>query len=620
MKKTLLALAVTSVYFPSFSSIAADDKAQVDDVMVVTANRFEQLVTSVLAPFNVVTRQDIDKVQAKTLTEVISLLPGVQVTQNGGRGQLASIMVRGTNSDQVLVLVDGIRMARSVAGSVDFNQIPLTQVERIEFTRGARAALYGSEAIGGVINIITLTGTDTLSKTKLHLGVGSHNYQEANASGAYNIGDKTVLQLAAGYESDDGYNVRPQPGLNDGDKHGFDSRNASLALHHQFNNQLSGYVATRWYKNHYQYDASGFDSEVGDVVHKYVQAETEFNDYSAGLEYVQNSYKSSLILDYQKQDNFDYVDKTNVVNRQDQYHQRNIQWHNQYQLLSTLSVSGGIDWRQEQWADFTGFAGDKERDNTGYYAVGLWDYSPVSIETSVRLDDNQQYGTHSTYNIAGGWYLNDNIQLRASYGTAFKAPNLYQLYVKSRSSWGETIGNPNLKPETSKNIDISLHADYDIGSLAVTVYQMRIDDLINYTGGMPSYENVSGESKIKGIEVEADFDTGIISHQLNFDFKEPRDSKGNQLIRRDKFSFKWVGSASYGDLDTAVTYQYHGKRPDFGSELPAYDTWDLALTYWLQPKLALKGRVANLLDEQYETAGGYEMPGRTYYTSINYQF
>ncbi|WP_318456530.1 TonB-dependent vitamin B12 receptor [Photobacterium leiognathi] len=620
MKKTLLALAVTSVYFPSFSSIAADDKTQADDVMVVTANRFEQPVTSVLAPFNVVTRQDIDKVQAKTLTEVISLLPGVQVTQNGGRGQLASIMVRGTNSDQVLVLVDGIRMARSVAGSVDFNQIPLTQVERIEFTRGARAALYGSEAIGGVINIITLTGTDTLSKTKLDLGVGSHNYQEANASGAYNIGDKTVLQLAAGYESDDGYNVRPQPGLNDGDKHGFDSRNASLALHHQFNNQLSGYVATRWYKNHYQYDASGFDSEVGDVVHKYVQAETEFNDYSAGLEYVQNSYKSSLILDYQKQDNFDYVDKTNVVNRQDQYHQRNIQWQNQYQLLSTLSVSGGIDWRQEQWADFTGFAGDKERDNTGYYAVGLWDYSPVSIETSVRLDDNQQYGTHSTYNIAGGWYLNDNIQLRASYGTAFKAPNLYQLYVKSRSSWGETIGNPNLKPETSKNIDISLHADYDIGSLAVTVYQMRIDDLITYTGGMPSYENVSGESKIKGIEVEADFDTGIISHQLNFDFKEPRDSKGNQLIRRDKFSFKWVGSASYGDLDTAVTYQYHGKRPDFGSELPAYDTWDLALTYWLQPKLALKGRVANLLDEQYETAGGYEMPGRTYYTSINYQF
>ena len=618
MKKSLLAATVASLCLPSFASFAADTTS--DDVMVVTANRFEQPITSVLAPFNVVTRQDIDKVQAKTLTEVLSLLPGVQITQNGGRGQSSSIFVRGANSDQVLVLVDGIRMARSVAGNVDFNQVPLTQVQRIEFTRGARAAIYGSEAIGGVINIITLTGTDTPSKTKLDLGIGSHNYQEASVAGAYKIGDKSVLQLAAGYENDKGYNVHPQPGLNDGDKHGFDSRNASLALHHQFTDEISGYVATRWYKNHYQYDASGFDSEVGKEVHKYVQAETEFNDYSAGINYTDKSYKSSVIFDYQKQDNFDYVTQTNKTNRQDQYHQRNVQWHNQYQLLSTLSVSGGIDWRQEQWNDLTGFSGNKERDNTGYYAIGLWDYSPVSIETSVRLDDNQQYGTHSTYNIAGGWYLTDNIQLRGSYGTAFKAPNLYQLYVLSRNSWGEIIGNPNLNPETSKNIDVSLHADYDIGSLAVTAYQMRINDLIDYTGGTPSYENVKGESKIKGIEVEAGFDTGIITHQLNFDFKDPRDSKGQQLIRREKFSFKWVGTASYGDLDTAVTYQYHGKRPDFGVELPAYDTWDIALTYWLQPKLALKGRVANLLNEDYETAGGYAMPGRTYYTSINYQF
>ncbi|WP_252856649.1 TonB-dependent receptor domain-containing protein [Photobacterium kishitanii] len=570
MKKSLLAATIASLCLPSFASSAADTTS--DDVMVVTANRFEQPITSVLAPFNVVTRQDIDNVQAKTLTEVLSLLPGVQITQNGGRGQLASIFVRGANSDQVLVLVDGIRMARSVAGGVDFNQIPLTQVERIEFTRGARAAIYGSEAIGGVINIITLTGTDTPSKTKLDLGIGSHNYQEANASGAYNIGDKTVLQLAAGYENDKGYNVHPLPGLNDGDKHGFDSRNASLALHHQFSDQFSGYVSTRWYKNHYQYDSSSWLTSKYDPVteqfepidpwipnHKYVQAETEFNDYSAGLKYAQNSYTSSLIFDYQKQDNLDRIDKTNVINRQDQYHQRNIQWHNQYQLLPTLSVSGGIDWRQEQWNDLTGLAGNKERDNTGYYAIGLWDYSPVSIETSVRLDDNQQYGTHSTYNIAGGWYLNDNIQLRGSYGTAFKAPNLMQLYVNSL--WG-TIGNPNLNPETSKNIDVSLHADYDIGSLVVTAYQMRIDDLISYTSGVPSYENVAGESKIKGVEVEADFDTGIISHQLNFDFKDPRDSEGKQLIRREKFSFKWVGTASYGDLDTALTYQYHGKRPD----------------------------------------------------------
>ncbi|PSV19110.1 TonB-dependent vitamin B12 receptor [Photobacterium leiognathi subsp. mandapamensis] len=619
MKKTLLALAVTSVYFPSFSSIAADDKTQADDVMVVTANRFEQPITSVLAPFNVVTRQDIDKVQAKTLTEVISLLPGVQVTQNGGRGQLASIMVRGTNSDQVLVLVDGIRMARAAKGAVDFNQIPLTQVERIEFTRGARAALYGSEAIGGVINIITLADVDTPSKAKLNVGIGSHNYQEASASGAYKVGDNGLLQVAAGYEDDEGYNVKPQPGINDGDKHGFGSRNAMIAYHQRFSDTLKGFVATRWYKNQYQYDSSYVDFYTGEPVHQYMQSEPELFDYSAGLDLDLGRYQSKIIADYQHQTNYDYnkaATTTPVVASQDEkFTQRNLQWNNHFTVNDNLQLVGGVDWRKESWKDKLS-TDAFSRNNTGVYGIGLVNVNDFSLESSLRLDDNQQYGSQFTYNVAGGWYITDEVQLRTSYGTAFKAPNLYQLYSPS-------YGTDTLIPEKSKNAEIAVEANYSLIDLAVTGYHMEIDNLIGFNNTSWKYYNEPGKSKIKGIEVEADFDTGFLSHQLNFDFKDPRNSKGERLDRREKFSFKWVGTASFGDLDSALTYQYHGKRPDqYGptGELPAYDTWDLALTYWLQPKLALKGRVANLLNEQYETAGGYEMPGRTYYTSINYQF
>ncbi|WP_434138361.1 TonB-dependent vitamin B12 receptor [Photobacterium leiognathi] len=619
MKKTLLALAVTSVYFPSFSSIAADDKTQADDVMVVTANRFEQPVTSVLAPFNVVTRQDIDKVQAKTLTEVISLLPGVQVTQNGGRGQLASIMVRGTNSDQVLVLVDGIRMARAAKGAVDFNQIPLTQVERIEFTRGARAALYGSEAIGGVINIITLADVDAPSKTKLNVGIGSHNYQEASASGAYKVGENGLLQLAAGYEDDEGYNVKPQPGINDGDKHGFSSRNAMIAYHQRFSDTLKGFVSTRWYKNQYQYDSSYVDFFTGEPVHQYMQSEPELFDYSAGLNLDLGRYQSKIIADYQHQTNYDYNKAATtlpvVASQDEKFTQRNLQWNNHFTVNENLQLVGGVDWRKESWKDKLS-TDAFSRNNTGVYGIGLVNVNDFSLESSMRLDDNQQYGSQFTYNVAGGWYITDEVQLRTSYGTAFKAPNLYQLYSPS-------YGTETLSPEKSKNAEIAVVANYSLIDLAVTGYRMEIDNLIGFNNTSWKYYNEPGKSKIKGIEVEADFDTGFLSHQLNFDFKDPRNSKGERLDRREKFSFKWVGTASFGDLDSALTYQYHGKRPDqYGptGELPAYDTWDLALTYWLQPKLALKGRVANLLDEQYETAGGYEMPGRTYYTSINYQF
>ncbi|EAR55342.1 vitamin B12 receptor [Photobacterium sp. SKA34] len=619
MKKTFLALAITSVYFPSFSIIAAEDNTQTDDVMVVTANRFEQPVTSVLAPFNIVTRQDIDNIQAKTLTDVISLLPGVQITQNGGRGQLASIRVRGTNSDQVLVLVDGIRMAKAATGNVDFNQIPLTQVERIEFTRGARAALYGSEAIGGVINIITLADVDSPSKTKLNVGIGSNNYQEASASGAYKVGENGLLQLAAAYEDDEGYNVHPVIGVNDSDKHGFDSRNGMIAYHHSFNDILKGFLSTRWYKNHYQYDSSFFRS------HGYATAESELFDYSAGLDLDLNNYKSAIKLDYQHQKNQAY-DVLNPLNLYAQVHekfsQKNIQWSNAYKLNEILNIVGGVDWRNEAWTELQSNT-TNSRNNTGLYGVGLFNYNHVSLETSVRLDDNQQYGSNTTYNIAGGWYLNDNIQLRGSYGTAFKAPNLFHLY--SNASIFE--GNPNLRPESSKNSELSLHADYELVSLSATAYHMRIDDLITYQNGINdskgTWKNVKGESKIKGIEFEADFDTGLVSHELNFDFKDPRSQNGKLLPSRDKFSFKWVGSASIGMLDTAVTYQYHGKSYSDSNNtqiLPSYNTWDLAMTYWLQPKLALKGRVSNMFNEKYETAKGYPMPERTFYTSINYQF
>ena len=152
MKKSALAITLASLLSPVSYLQAQETSA--DETLVVTANRFEQAESNTLADVEVVTREDIDRIQAKTLPDVLRRLTGIQVTQNGGRGQLASLFVRGTSSDQVLVLVDGVRFARAAKGAVDFNQIPLTYVQRIEYVRGARASLYGSEAIGGVINII----------------------------------------------------------------------------------------------------------------------------------------------------------------------------------------------------------------------------------------------------------------------------------------------------------------------------------------------------------------------------------------------------------------------------------------------------------------------------------
>ena len=157
----------------AFSGWAQDSNS---DTLVVTANRFQQPVNTVLAPTDVVTREDIDRWQAKDLNDVMRRLPGVDVAQNGGMGQSSSLFIRGTEAKQVLVLVDGVPMARpGITNNPDLNQIPLSLVQRVEYIRGPRSAIYGSGAMGGVINVITHSDKE---QSKITAGVGSKGYQQ----------------------------------------------------------------------------------------------------------------------------------------------------------------------------------------------------------------------------------------------------------------------------------------------------------------------------------------------------------------------------------------------------------------------------------------------------------
>jgi vitamin B12 transporter len=245
MSKKLLAAALLP-----FAALAQDPSTTTnEELTVVTANRVEQAISDVLAPVTVITRDDIELTQAQSLTDVFRMLPGVDVYVNGGRGQLAGVYVRGGESNHALVLVDGIRMVTSVGLLIDFNQIPINQVERVEFIRGARAAVYGSEAISGVINIITKGGRQ--DSVSVSAGLGSDNYKTSNLYLYTNITQSTSAKVTANFEATDGYNVKPYPGVNDGDEHGFESDSYSFLLNHKFNQNISGFAQLRYYQNTY---------------------------------------------------------------------------------------------------------------------------------------------------------------------------------------------------------------------------------------------------------------------------------------------------------------------------------------------------------------------------------
>ena len=344
-KNTLLAV-VSSV--TAFSGWAQDNTtATSGDNLVVTANRFPQPVSSVLAPTSIVTRNDIDRWQAKSLTDVMRRLPGVDIDQNGGLGQKSSLFIRGTNSSHVLVLIDGIRLNQAgVSGSSDLSQIPISLVQKVEYIRGPRSAVYGSDAIGGVVNIIT---TREKNGTTLSAGAGSNGYQSYDASTQQQLGDSTVATVAGNYTYTKGYDVVAygSTGMqSQQDRDGFMSKSLYGALEHQFSESVSGFVRGYGYDNRTAYDGyySSPTSPLLDTRKLYSQT------WDTGLRYKEGIYATQLIGSYSHSKDYDYdprrgmYDSSASLVDSEQY---NLQWGNTLQV-GEGTVSSGVDWQQQK--------------------------------------------------------------------------------------------------------------------------------------------------------------------------------------------------------------------------------------------------------------------------------
>ncbi|WP_394213037.1 TonB-dependent receptor domain-containing protein [Enterovibrio calviensis] len=581
----------------------------IDDTMVVTASRFEQPVSTVLAPMSVLTRTDLEELQAKSLVDALKTLPGVEIGQNGGRGQNASIFLRGTNSKHVLVMVDGVRLPRTMMGSVDFNMLPLNSVERIEVVRGSGATVYGSDAIGGVINIITRN--DVESK-RFGIGAGSNGYAQANVGVTTEITESIGLQLAGGFEQTDGYNVHPST-AEPGTEHGFASKNISGRLSYQPAENWESNLIGRWYQNDVEYDGWGSKKH----------SRIESSSIGADTAYQAGKWNTLLRLELGEQSNYDYFDGNTRTNADltSKIRQTYGSVTSRYQAADNIALTAGLDSTWEKYLDGNFIAVDdvidNPRQNVGIFALANWNVSEsILLEGSIRHDENDQFGGNETGLVALGWNITPDYRLFTSYGTAFKAPGFDSLYGSA--------GNITLKPEESENVEIGLEGtSYNIG-WSVNGYINTIDNLIVYTGNWPDGRNENiEEARIRGVELMANFDVGPIYNQLSLDLKDPKDvSKDEQLARRAKQVAKWRASVWLGDVLIGTQYIYQSERPDYsgGSMLDSYSVWDLTAQYDVNNDVTLSGKVSNIFDKEYETAGDYPAPERAFYVNMNFSY
>jgi vitamin B12 transporter len=583
------------------------------DTIVVTATRLSQKLGESLQGVSVITAQEIRDAGHQTLVELLQSRGGLESATSGGMGQLSSVFVRGTNSSHVLVLVDGLRIGSATAGTTALESIQLDQVDHIEIVRGPLSARYGSDAIGGVIQIFTQRGEGPI-RPSISLGAGSFGTRSA-AVAAGTAADGLRLQAQAGYVESAGFsatNATAKFGAYNPDKDAY--RNADVA----------GALSYQWNENH---EVGGKVFESSGRAHFDATATTDdYNDQrlSGYSVYMRNQltplWESMLRLGLATDDRVT-VGAYPSTFRTDQ---EQALWQNTL-LLPHGRLVAGLEYLGQKVGGTTTFT-QTRRTTRSAFAGYEAQFHAHRLQADVRHDDNSQFGAHDTGSLAYGYRINPAWEAVASAGTAFKAPTFNDLYYPFTDyGYGYTYsGNPNLKPERSWSREVGVRYRDQRQRWSVVVFDNRIVDLIALRGDYSTVVNV-GLAHIRGQEIEYRGKLGEYALHASATFQQPEDvDTGKPLARRsrefgtlgvERASGAWRLGAEM--VATGARYDSAAATPD--TRMGGYALFNFNVEYRIAADVSLRARWNNVFDRQYELVQGYNTPGSNLFVSLQYQ-
>ncbi|MDM8565679.1 TonB-dependent receptor [Candidatus Halobeggiatoa sp. HSG11] len=564
--------------------------------VTVTATRSAQ--TSPLASVSIITRDDIVKSQAVSIFDILHGIPGLDIVNHGGLGQPTSIFMRGTESDHILVLIDGIKVGSATTGSMAFEHLPVSQIERIEIVRGPRSSLYGSEAIGGVIQIFTRHGKKPQAESSI--GIGSDNTYRVT-TGFSGATENSWLSLYADHLKTDGFNACKYSCFAfEPDDDGYENTSFSTKFGHNFADTANVEVHALRTKGYTQFDSS-FNNQA------------DFTQQVIGIkaDYIANDW---------------WLLNLNIGESQDKYEQSAQNYFNTTRTVYGLQnkfffaeqeLIIGYEEQTDDVGSHVYYAIDSLT-NKGLFAEYQADLFGIDLLVGLREDDNEQFGKHTTKNISLGYALGSTTRLIASYGTAFKAPSFNELYFPN-------YGNSKLVPEESESYEVGLIGKQQNYNWSINAYKTLIDKLIatNFDSVTNSYfaDNIN-KVKIVGM------DGAINWHQGNWEFntkvswlKPEDDTTGNLLPRRAEKSINVELAEKRGPMRLSINVLAHSYRYDNANNtnrLAGYGIVNLAGEYNFNKNLALRMRLENMLGKDYETAYSYNTPNQFWFLSLHY--
>ncbi|MHB2244546.1 TonB-dependent receptor domain-containing protein [Pseudomonas monsensis] len=614
----LLLLTTVSAFAETFER---DEALKLPDTLI-SANRQVEARNDSSAANTVFTREDIDRLQPGSVTDLLQRVPGVQVAQAGGRGSLPGIYIRGTQSAQSLVLVDGQRIGSSTSGDSNLQHLNIDQIERVEVLRGSRSVIYGSDAIGGVIQIFTRRGTQQSLQPRLHLGFGSHQTWERSL-GLTGGDEKTRFNLGASLDETAGLDRTHESYPSDSDHDAYRNKSISLSLSHALTDdiEVGANLLDNRGKSEFDNPFGRFDTSTFASVQQQPYSDFNVSSVSSYVDArVNDAWKTRVEFGHteNREKTLDKLsDERTVFNT----YRDSVNWQNDLTLDARNSLILGGDWYEDRINSSTAFE-ENSRWNRAAFIQHRYQADSFSTELGLRHDDNQQFGGQNTWSGTFTLPLNPDNDLLLSYSEGFRAPTFNDLYYPDFS-------NPALKPETSKSYELQWRSQLsDSSRLEASIYRTDLEDAIIF-GSNSRPENVAS-ARINGFEAALKQELFGWQSNLGVAIIDPRDrDTGHTLARRARRTMSWDLDRQFDRLSLGASWQavsssYDDK--DNTQSLGGYGLIGLRSSWALNREIKLDLKVDNLLDKGYSRAlysydgsqYGYREEGRAWVFGVTW--
>ena len=623
--KMFVFVVVLALPTAAFSQSAHDDVTEV----VVTATRLETPVDEVSGTILVISDDEIREKQARTVGDVLTGLPGIDLVNQGGLGKTTSVLLRGGDTRFTLVMIDGVEVndPSNPERTFDFAHMTTGDIERIEILFGPQSTLYGSDAIGGVVHIITKKGK---GKPHLELEVEGGSFDTRREHAAFSgKSDNVSYLISAGHTKTEGISAASEADGNT-ERDGYENTTFAGSLGLDLGAQSHVQIDVRSMDavnelDHYGGPGGDDPNFTGDAEHLLLGGQVTV--------FPTDIWESSLKVSSSSHDRHDLnePDPARPFTMELSFKGRSekVELINNLYLSDKSTFTIGMDSEVEtgessffsdEFGPYTSILPEESARINGVFAQEQYSAdSGLTFTLGARADDHSSFGKATTWRAGISLPVSETTRFRTVYGTGFRAPSIDQLF-------NPDYGNPDLDAEQSRGWDAGLETSFGKNSRAsLSYYFTEYDNLIAWfdADGDPStwwdgsYQNIS-RAETEGVDVSLDTRMGKVFLGVIGSLLRTEDDQGEELLRRP--AARWgtqIGFTPSDRISLNADATWVGERKDWGDvTLDSYTLVNLAGSWSLSDTLSLFGRIKNLTDEEYELAGGYGTPGRAAYVGV----